>query len=222
MLDAAKAKGLRTGENPARWKGHLDLLLPRPSKIVRKHHEAMAWADVPAFMERLENLGSVSALALQFAILTAARSGEVLGARWCEFDLEAGIWKVPAERMKARVQHRVPLSRQAQRIVEGVRELDPFYLFPGTMPGKSLSNMAMEMLLRRLKLTVTVHGFRPAFRDWVGDETDYPREVAEAALAHKVGDEVERAYRRGDALEKRRSLMQAWSDFCLSRTSSEN
>jgi integrase len=151
---------------------------------------------------------------LEFAILTAARSGEVFGALWEEFDLEARVWTVPAIRMKAGREHRVPLSARA---VEILRQMEQNRLsalvFPGTKPGRPLSVMALEMVLRRMKLDFTVHGFRSAFRDWAGERTHFPREVAEAALAHLVGDAVERAYRRGDALEKRRKLMDAWSNF---------
>ncbi|MBC6982864.1 site-specific integrase [Caulobacter sp. 17J80-11] len=214
VLDAAKAQGLRSGENPARWRGHLSLLLPKPSRVSRPHHAALPFEEIQSFLGRLGALSAVSARALEFTILTAARSGETLGAKWSEIDLEKRVWTVPAERMKAGVQHRVPLTDKAVALLESVAGLGEVYVFPGSRPGKPLSNMAMEMLLRRMKVAVTVHGFRSTFRDWAGETTDFPRETAEAALAHKVGDEVERAYRRGDALEKRRKLMDAWASYC--------
>lgn len=217
VLDAAKAKGLRSGENPARWRGHLDNLLPRRQKLQRGHHPAMPYADVPAFVAELRKREAVAALMLEFTILTAARSGEVVGARWEEIDRKAKIWTIPAARMKAGKEHRVPLSDRALAILdaaEAIKREDGF-LFPGPRKGKPHSNMAMLALLqKRMDLpSVTVHGFRSSFRDWAGERTAFPREVAEAALAHVVGDEVERAYRRGDALEKRRKLMLAWEGF---------
>jgi integrase len=216
VLDAAKARGFRSGENPARWRGHLDHLLSKPKKLTRGHHAAMAFDDVPAFVQALQPVGKSATLALEFLILTAARSGEVLGARWSEIDLVSYIWTVPPERMKARREHRVPLSPRTVEILETVntlRRADDF-IFPGAKAGRPLSGMAFDMLLRRRKLDVTTHGFRSAFRDWVGDATTFQREVAEAALAHTVGDSAERAYRRGDALQKRRELMEAWGEFC--------
>lgn len=225
ILDAAKAKGHRTGENPARWRGHLDHLLGKRQKLQRGHHPAMPWQDVPNFMARLRENPSLSALALEFVILTAARSGEVLrsvrdgklmGARWDEVDRSARIWTVPAERMKAGREHRVPLTERALAIlaeVESVRQGE--FIFSGQRGDKPLSEMALELVMRRMKAKpYTVHGFRSSFRDWAGEATGFPREVAEAALAHTTGDKVERAYRRGDALEKRRQLMQAWASFC--------
>lgn len=218
VLDAARARGLRSGENPARWKGHLDALLPKASGTERGHHAAMPYADVPAFVERLRRVSGISARALEFTILTAARSGETRGATWSEFDLDGKLWTVPATRMKAGREHRVPLSERAIAILREVMPLrrsdDPAILvFPGAKLGKPLSVMSFDMTLRRLGADCTTHGFRSAFRDWVGEETVFPREVAESALAHVVGDAVERAYRRGDALEKRRALMAAWSQF---------
>jgi integrase len=217
VLDAAKAQGLRTGENPARWRGHLDLLLPKRQKLSRGHHKAMAYKDVPAFMRRLRTAAGVSIRALEFTILTAARSGETLGAKWSEMDLDAGVWTVPATRMKAGREHRVPLVGRAMEILhemQVLRRADNPHVFPGQRSGKGLSVMALEMVMRRANLTETPHGFRSAFRDWAGEETDYPREIAEAALAHRSGDAVERAYRRGDALEKRRAMMTAWEHHC--------
>lgn len=217
VLDFAKARGWRTGENPALWRGHLKNVLPVRQKLTRGHHAAMPYADVRTFVQRLPVLEAMAARALEFLILTAARSGEALGAQWSEFDLDAGIWTVPADRMKAGKEHRVPLSKRALEIVTVLHEVRlSDYVFPGQKEGKPLSGMAMEMLLRRMKADeFTVHGFRSAFRDWAGDETHFSREVAEAALAHSVGNAVERAYRRADALEKRRQLMQAWADYCL-------
>lgn len=217
VLDAAKAKGLRTGENPARWRGHLDALLPKRQKLQRGHHPALPYGSLPAFVDELRMRRATAALALEFAILTAARSGEVLGATWAEMDRKAKIWTVPAVRMKAGKEHRVPLSDRALQILDeaAVQRTTGDFVFPGPRKGKPLSNMAMAMLLRvRMKRPeITVHGFRSSFRDWAGECTSFPREVAEAALAHTVGDEVERAYRRADALEKRRKLMEAWAGF---------
>jgi integrase len=217
VLDAAKAKGHRSGENPARWRGHLDKLLAKRQRLTRGHHAAMGYADVPAFLGRLRErqAGSISALALEFLILTAARSGEVLGMRWDEFDKTAKVWTVPAARMKAGREHRVPLSAPALAVLaEAGKMRTGDFVFPGAGADRSLSSMALEMVLRRMYLdSVTVHGFRSAFRDWAGNETHFAREVAEAALAHVIGDSAERAYRRGDALEKRRALMTAWADF---------
>lgn len=220
VLDAAKAKGLRSGENPARWRGHLDALLPKRHKLARGHHAAMAYADVPAFVSRLEASPSTSALAIEFVILTAARTGEVRGMVWGEVDIEGRVWSVPAARMKAGREHRVPLAPRAIAILEQMKEFaggdDPTpttYVFRGAKAGKPLSIMALDMHLRRLKVDVTMHGFRSSFRDWCGEETTFPRELAEAALAHTVGDAVERAYRRGDALERRRVLMDAWATY---------
>lgn len=213
VLDFAKTKGWRDGDNPARWNGHLRNALPARKKDSVKHHEAMPYQDLPAFFQALPE--AMAANALRFLILTAARSGEVLNARWAEIDFQAAVWTVPAERMKAREAHRVPLSQPALDLLEAiaaVRTSD--FIFPGQMPERPLSNMAMEMLLRRLKVDVTVHGFRSSFRDWAGDATNFPRDVAEAALAHTVGNKVEAAYRRSDALEKRRKLMSAWANFC--------
>jgi integrase len=215
VLDAAKSRGLRSGENPARWRGHLDHLLPKRQKLARGHHKAMPYADVPGFVATLRGREAVAALALEFCILNASRSGEVLGARWGEFDLQAKIWTVPAERMKAGRQHRVPLTAQALVILEKVKLIRTSeYVFPGQRRGRPLSVMALEMVMRRMKVEdATVHGFRSSFRDWAGEESSFPRELAEAALAHTVGDATERAYRRGDALDKRRELMEAWAEF---------
>ena len=219
VLDFAKVKGWRTGENPALWRGNLKNVLPARQKLSRGHHAAMDYVDLPAFLERVRNADAIAARALEFLILTAARSGEVLGAQWSEIDFDRAIWTVPAERMKAKETHRVPLSDRAIEILQALHETRiSDFVFPGQRPNRPLSAMSMPMLLRRLKVEgATVHGFRSSFRDWCGEETHFPREIAEAALAHKVGNEVERAYRRGDALEKRRHLMQAWADFITDR-----
>jgi integrase len=220
VLDAAAARGLRSRDNPARWRGHLANLLPARQKLARGHHAAMPFADVPAFVARLREVEGISARALELAILTAARSGEVLGARWPEIDFDASVWTVPAARMKSGREHRVPLSKRAVEILSALAAVKTGeHVFPGAKRGKPLSVMALAMAMRRLGVgSFTVHGFRSAFRDWAGESTNFPREVAEAALAHVVGDATERAYRRGDALEKRRALMQAWAAFCEPKT----
>jgi integrase len=213
VIAAATAKGLRSGPNPAQWRNHLDRLLPKRTKLSRGHHSAMPYKNMPAFILRLRELTSLSALALEFTILTAARSGEVYGAQWKEFDLEAVIWTIPATRMKAGVEHRVPLSLRAIEILNILKKYKQSdFVFAGRS-NKQMSNMAMSMLLRKLEPSVTVHGMRSTFRDWAGEMTNYPREIAEMALAHRVGDETERAYRRGDALEKRRELMNEWECY---------
>jgi integrase len=214
ILDAAKVKGLTTGENPARWRGHLALLLP-VQKVVKGHHKALPYAEVPAVMARLAEKDGHSALALRFTVLTAARSGEVRGMTWEEIDGDR--WTVPAERMKAGREHVVPLSTDARALLNGIDEIHRDGLvFRGAKGGK-LSDMALSMLLRKMKVDATPHGFRSSFRDWAGDCTSFARETAEEALAHVVGNSVERAYRRGSAIEKRRLLLQAWSDFCAGR-----
>jgi integrase len=216
VLDAARARGHipRNEANPARWRGHLDKLLPKRPKLSRGHHAAMPYTEVPRFLRDLKERDGLAAMALELCILTAARSGEVYGARWDEIDRENRVWTVPATRMKAGREHRIPLSEPAMAILGRVGEAKLSELvFPGR-GGRPLSYMAMEMLLRRMRVNFTVHGFRSAFRDWAGNETDFSREVAEAALAHVVGDKAEQAYRRGDALAKRRQLMEAWAKHC--------
>jgi integrase len=215
VLDFAKARGVRSGENPARWRGHLDAVLPKRGKLTRGHHKALPFDEIPDFMSRVRKMEGVSPRALEFAVLTAARSGEVLGARWQEIDLQAKCWVIPPERMKAARVHRVPLSDRALAILSELGQVRTSeFVFPGLKRAKPLSSMALEMVLRRMQVDATVHGFRSGFRDWAGERTSFPREIAEAALAHLVGDAVERAYRRGDALEKRRRLMTAWAQFC--------
>lgn len=216
VLDFAKAKGWRDGMNPAMWHGHLKLILPARQKLQRGHHAAMSFKSLPSFMEDLRGREAVAGLALDFLILTAARSGEVLNAVWNEIDLDAKRWTIPANRMKAGKTHSVPLVSTAISILKrlhAVRTSD--YVFPGQRAGRPLSATSMEMLLRRMKQGhVTPHGFRSAFRDWAGDMTEFPRDLIETALAHNVGDATERAYRRSSALEKRRELMNAWEQFC--------
>lgn len=216
VLNFAKARGWRTGENPALWRGHLKNILPARQRLTRGHHAAMAYREVPAFVQSLAGREALAARALEFLILTAARSGEVLGATWNEFDLDAGLWTVPARRMKAGKEHRIPLSMPALAIVKALHETrNSEYVFPGYAKGKPLSNMAFAMLMKRAGVSnYTAHGFRSAFRDWAGDATSFPRDVAEQALAHRVGDATELAYRRSDAIEKRRKLMTAWADYC--------
>jgi integrase len=215
ILDWAKVRGYRGGENPARWRGHLDSLLPARSKVRRvEHHAALPFTEIGAFMAQLREQSSTAARALEFTILTAARTGEVLGARWDEIDVDAAVWTVPSDRMKGAREHRVPLSAAALAVIENMqtrREND--YVFPGDRRDR-LSGRAMDMLLRRMGREVTVHGFRSSFRDWAAEHTNFAREVAEAALAHVVGDKVEAAYRRGDLFDKGRRLMTAWADFC--------
>lgn len=224
VLDAARAKGFRTGENPARWRGHLDHLLPPRHRLTRGHHAAIKFEDVPKFLRALREKDGASALALEFVVLTAARSGEVLGLTWNEIDLSDKVWNVPAHRMKAGRPHRVPLCDRTVAILKSLAgskkpsELTGF-VFSGPKNGSPLSNMSMSMLMRRMGYTETVHGFRSSFRDWAGEATSFPRELAETALAHVVGDSTERAYRRGDALDKRRKLMIAWEKHCCTHYS---
>ena len=216
ILDWATARGYRQGENPARWRGHLENLLPRRSKVRRvEHHAALPYSELSAFMLALRQQEGVAARALEFTILTAARTGEVIGARWEEINIAERLWSVPAERMKAGREHRVPLCGKALEIVEEMRAIGGNFIFPGGKRGKPLSNMAMTMLLRRMGHgDQTVHGFRSTFRDWAAERTNFPAEVAEMALAHAVTDKVEAAYRRGDLFEKRRALAEAWAKFC--------
>jgi integrase len=217
VLDWATARGYRRGENPARWRGHLENLLPKKGKVRRvEHHAALPYAELAAFMTALRQQEGVAACALEFAILTAARTGEVIGARWEEINLAEKLWTIPAKRMKAGKEHRVPLSDAALAILEElakVREAD--FVFPGGRHGRPISNMAMLMTLRRMgRGDLTAHGFRSSFRDWAAERTTFPAEVAEMALAHTLSDKVEAAYRRGDLFQKRRQLAEAWAKFC--------
>lgn len=213
ILDAAKVRGYRQGENPARWRGHLAQILPARGRLSRGHHKAAAYETVPSIVNQLQKRKAVAALALEFTILTAARTGEVIGAAWDEVDLDRAVWTVPADRMKAAKEHRVPLSPRAIEILKETKKLDRETLFPGQRGGQ-LSGMAMSMLLRRMNIDATVHGFRSSFRDWAAECTGYPHEVCEMALAHTIGNKAEAAYRRGDLFEKRRRLMAEWAEFC--------
>jgi integrase len=216
VLDWAKVRGYRTGDNPARWRGHLDHLLPARTKVRKvKHHAALPYREIGVFMLALRERHALAARALEFAILTAARTSEVINARWDEIDLRAKTWTVPAERMKAGREHRVPLSDAAIGILErmqAIRQND--HVFPGERRA-ALSTMAFLMLLRRMdRDDLTAHGFRSTFSTWAAERTNFPREVVEAALAHVVGDATEQAYQRGDVFEKRRKLMDAWATYC--------
>lgn len=215
ILDWASTRGYRTGENPARWRGHLENLFPARSKVRKvQHHAALPYPEVADFMTTLSQHPGEGARALRYAILTAARTSEVLCARWSEVNLRSGVWTIPAERMKAGREHRVPLTETAIALL-GRRGNEGEYLFRGASTGKSLSNMSMLATLRRMgRGDLTAHGFRSTFRDWAAEQTSFPSEVAEAALAHVVGDKVEAAYRRGDLFEKRRRLMDAWDGYC--------
>ncbi|HEV2555261.1 MAG TPA: integrase arm-type DNA-binding domain-containing protein [Bosea sp. (in: a-proteobacteria)] len=215
VLAAATAEGLRTGDNPARWRNHLDKLLPKRGKLTRGHHAAMPYTAVPAFIADLREREAIAARALEFAILCASRSGEVLGARWSEVDLAEKVWTIPAERMKNGKPHRVPLTTRALAILADMKEgKRGEHVFPGAKAKRPLSSHALLMLMRRTTAKeFTPHGFRSSFRDWAGETTNFPRDVVEMALAHTVGDATERAYRRGDALEKRRKLLEAWARF---------
>lgn len=219
VLDAAKVEGLRTGENAARWRGHLEHLLPKPGKLLRGHHIALPYAETPAFMAELRERGAIAARALEFTILTVARSGEVLGATWGEIDLGKAEWTIPALRMKAGKEHTIPLSLRTIEILQEVRQLNTSGgkaapLFPSNK-GTKLSGMAMAMLLRRMgQEGITVHGFRSTFRDWAGECTAFPREVVEHAMAHQLADKAEAAYQRGTLFPKRVKLMHAWGEYC--------
>lgn len=219
VLDWAKAREYRAGENPARWRGHLENILPHRSKLRKirpvKHHVALPYAGISAFMIELRQREAVAAAALEFLILTAARTSEVLGATWSEIDFATRAWTVPAARMKAGREHRVPLSAAAIAVLNRMKGRDSDFVFAGPKPGKPLSNMSLLVLLDRMdRADLTSHGFRSTFRTWTGERTSYPREIAEAALAHIVGDETEQAYQRGDFFDKRRRLMDQWAEFC--------
>ena len=217
VLNAAKAERLRAGENPAAWRGHLDATLPKPGKLTRGHHAALAYQDIPEFMAELRARPALAALALELAILTATRTSEVLKAKWAEFDLDAGLWTIPPKRMKARREHRVALSKRALAIVRDLAVAKSSdYVFPGQKPGNPLSNMAMLMLLERMgrRGAMTAHGFRSTFSDWASEVSPFSSELRETALAHTIANKAEAAYRRGDALEKRRAMMDSWAQWC--------
>jgi integrase len=214
VLDAARAMGFRDGQNPATWRGHLKALLPTRQKLTRGHHAALAYDDLPAFMAALRSRQSHAAVALELCILTATRTSEVLAAEWSEFDLEKAIWTIPAQRMKAGHAHRIPLTDRAVELLKSLPRVGQ-HVFPGNAKGKPLSGMAMTMQLRRMNRgDITVHGFRSTFRDWASEQTSFPHETCEHALAHRISDKAEAAYRRGDQFEKRRKLMEAWAAWC--------
>jgi integrase len=217
VLDFAKARGYRDGENPARWRGHLDNLLPAQKRVARvKHYAALAYSQLGAFMVDLRSREGVAERALEFAILTAARSGEVLGARWDEIDFTAKIWAIPANRMKSGREHRIPLSSDAIALLKALpRAAGNPYVFIGARRDQGLGAISLFTVLQNMNRgDITVHGFRSTFRDWAAERTSYPREVAEMALAHAVGNQVEAAYRRGDLFDKRTNLMTEWAKFC--------
>lgn len=216
ILAAASTRKLREGVNPALWRGHLQTILPAPNKMaIVRHHPALAYRAIPEFLDRLRNMDGIAALALEFTILNASRTGEVLGGLRSEVD--ADIWTIPASRMKARKEYRVPLTSRSLEILAIAKAMDEDSIYLFSRNGKPLSNMAMPMLLRRLNENITVHGFRSTFRDWVSEETEHSHEVAEKALAHTIKNKSEAAYRRGDLLDRRRILMQGWLDFCNSQ-----
>ena len=221
ILDWATVRGYRTGDNPARWKGHLDHLLPARTDVQKvEHHPALSYSEIGNFFAALREQEGIAAKALEFTILTAARTGEVIGTQWDEIDFDEKIWTIPETRMKAKREHRVPLCPRAFAIVKELRNVPvETFVFRGRREGSSLSNMAMLELLKRMgRGDLTVHGFRSTFRDWAAERTNYPRDVAEMALAHAVGDKVEAAYRRGDLFDKRRRMMQEWQKFCETPT----
>ena len=228
ILDWAATREYRQGLNPARWRGHLENLLPRRAKMQKVEHQpALPYHQIGDFMQALQKQDGVSAQALAFTILTAARTSEVIGARWNEVDLSKGLWTIPASRIKAGREHRVALSAAAVDLLRQLlkeRTAEPQeWIFKGQRGDKHLSNMAMLLLLRRMNRTdITVHGFRSTFRDWCAEQTNFPREVAEAALAHVLDDKVEAAYRRSDLLDKRRQLMEAWGRYCAAPAASNS
>jgi integrase len=216
ILDWAKVRGYRDGDNPAKWRGHLDHTLPKISRAKRiEHHAALSFGEAPAFLKDLRALEGVAPRLLEFIILTAARTGEALGARWSEFDLQGRVWIVPAERMKGGREHRVPLTSAGVALLKGMRKMhDGDVVFPSVRTAGELSNMACLAVLKRMdRADLTVHGFRSTFRDWASERTSFSREVIEMALAHAIEDKVEAAYRRGDLFDKRRKLMDAWDAF---------
>jgi integrase len=222
VLDFSKVRGYREGENPARWRGHLDKLLPARSRVRQvRHLAALPYYDLPLFLANLRKRDAFAARGLEFLILTAARTGEVIGARWSEIDLLDKTWTLPGDRMKAHREHRVPLSARALAILQDMQTARQSgggnaYVFPGPRAGKPLSNMAFLMLLRRMEIDdLTVHGFRATFKTWASERTSLQNEIVEAALAHVIGGKVEQAYRRTDMFEKRRRLMQQWATFCV-------
>jgi integrase len=219
ILDWSRVQGYRTGENPARWRGHLEMVMPKPSKVqIVEHHPALPFDELAAFMELLQKQEGMGARALEFAILTAARSGTVRSAKWDEVDFDESVWTAPAEHMKGvkgkKREHRVPLCDQAIAILKSIPESERTGLIFSNTKGAKLSDMTLTAVLKRMgRSDITAHGFRSTFRDWCSEKTSYPRDVAEMALAHTIGDKVEAAYRRGDLFEKRRRMMKEWGRF---------
>jgi integrase len=223
VLNYAAALGVRSGENPARFKGHLDHILGKRQRLRRGHHKALPYREVPTFMTALRARRGFAAKALEFTILTAARTGETIGATWNEIDFDAALWNVPASRMKMGKPHSVPLSSQAVKVLRWAAEHRMSdYVFAGQKDGHPLSEMAFLSVLKMMEVPVTAHGFRSSFRDWCGDETTFPLDLAKAAIAHSAGDAAEVAYRRSTAVERRRPMMQAWADWCDGAAVSEN
>ncbi len=224
ILDWATARRYRTGENPARWRGHLDKLLPKRSKVQKvRHFVAMPYTELPKCYTKLKKHDFIAALALAFIILTATRVSESRNAAWKEINLKTKEWNIPAERMKADRPHRVPLSKEAISILKRVKKLSPNKLvFEGGISGRSISDSSIRILLQEEYPNLTVHGFRSTFRDWCAEMTSYPREVAEAALAHTLKDKTEAAYQRGDLFRKRQRLMNAWSNYVISKVKTIN
>lgn len=218
VLDWAKVQGYRAGENPAMWKGHLSEALPKPSKVANAgHHAALPWSEISTFMTKLRAMPGTASLASQLIILTASRTSEVIESEWSEFDLDAGLWVIPKERMKGFREHRIPLSKQAIAVLRQIKwdNKESDFVFPNAKLQKPISNMACLALLKRMgRADLTMHGFRSTFRDWAAESTAYPRDVCEMALAHAIEDKSEAAYRRGDLLEKRAQLMSDWATFC--------
>ncbi len=216
ILAWCAVQGHRSRENPATWRNHLDAILPSPSRLARRgHHRALPWQQVPAFMATLQNRAGIAARALEFAILTAARSGEVRGATWPEIDLKSRTWRIPPERMKGRREHRVPLSRPAVDLLLALPSFENVeFVFPSPLKGRQLSDMALLKVCRDLGVSATPHGFRSSFRDWCAERTSYPRELAELSLAHRIANKTEAAYWRSDLFERRRRLMEDWAAFC--------
>jgi integrase len=218
ILDWATVRGYRTGDNPARWGGHLSEVLPSPASIAKpKHYAALPYAELPEFMEKLATVESIAARALEFTILTAARTGETIGARWDEIDLQSATWTVPGERMKAGKQHKVPLSERAVAILEAIPREAGGFVFVGASAGAHLGKLSMYRVMKRLRDDIDVHGFRSSFSDWAHEVSAFPNHVIEMSLAHSVGSAVERSYRRGDLFDKRHQLMATWAKFCTSK-----
>lgn len=218
VLDYAKVRKYRTGDNPAAWRGHLDKILPAPNKVAQKqHYAAIHFSEVGEFMPKLRQVQGIGAKALEFAILTAARSGEVRGATWSEFDLAAGVWVIPGVRMKAAKEHRVPLSKAAQDVLKTLARFPGNDLVFVASRGGKISDATMSAVLKRMEVKAVPHGFRSTFRDWASECTNYPGDMAEMALAHTVGDKVEAAYRRGDLYMKRVKMMNDWAKFCFTQ-----